>query len=188
MGKKILTYSVNGENSSWKDINVSGVVKLKDFDHEGSAQTFGSFLNPLTKTSIASGTNVSGTDKTGAAVPNAGNLIFNAGGNYTFDPSPNFIGTVTISYRICDNGSPAACDTSMLTITVDPLPSIANSVIANNDEDISYGAVVSNRLFANDRDLKYYAFTTILFSYDSNGDGIPIITSIPGRRNKKRND
>ena len=71
--KRILTYTVNDENSTWQDVNVSGVVIINDFDQEDNTQTFGSFLNPLTKTTIASGATISGTDKTGASVANAGN-------------------------------------------------------------------------------------------------------------------
>ena len=178
--KRILTYTVNDENSTWQDFNVSGTVKINDFDQENNLQNFGSFLNPGTMTTIASGTNISGTDKTGAAFPNAGNLTFDATGKYTFDPSPSFTGTVTVPYRVCDNGSPSACDTSYLSITVDPLPANGNSVIANNDEDISYGQTITGNLFVNDRDPKNYSFTATLFSYDSNGDGIPDVTTMAG--------
>lgn len=178
--KRILTYSVNDENSTWQNTNVTGVVKHNDFDQEGNSQVFGSFLNPLTRAVIGSGSSINGTDKSGAAVANAGTLTFDAAGVYTFAPAPSFTGTVTIPYRICDNGSPAACDTASLTITVDPQPAAGNSVIANNDEDITYGNAISGNLFANDRDPKYYTFTATLFSYDTNGDGIPDITSMPG--------
>lgn len=178
--KRILTYSVNDENSTWAGTNVTGVAKLNDFDQESNPQNFGSFLNPLTKAAIGSGSSVNGISKSGAAVANAGSIAFNASGVYTFTPAAGFTGTVTIPYSICDNGSPAACDTAYLAITVDPLPAAGNSVIANNDEDISYGSTITGNLFANDRDPKYYSFTATLFSYDSNGDGAPDITSMPG--------
>lgn len=178
--KRILTYSVNDENSTWQDMNVSGAVKINDFDEEGNAQAFGSFLNPGTKATIVSGANISGTDKSGASVANAGNITFDAAGNYTFDPVPSFTGTVTIPYRVCDNGSPSACDTAYISITVDPLPAAGNAVIANNDEEVSYGNALSGNLLANDRDPKYLAFTVSLFNYDSNGDGIPDVTTMPG--------
>lgn len=178
--KRILTYAVNDEHSTWRDVNVSGVVRLNDFDQEGNTQSFGTFLSPSTNTAITSGAAVSGTDKTGAAVANAGTLTFTGTGNYTFDPAASFTGTVTIPYRICDNGSPAACDTAFLAITVDPLPAAANSIIANNDEDISYGNAISGDLFLNDRDPKYFSFTATLFSYDTNGDGIPDVSTMPG--------
>ena len=178
--KRIFTYSVNDENSTWQDINVTGIVKANDFDQENNTQTFGTFLNPFTMAVLASGSNIKGIDKAGVTVANAGSLTFDANGIYTFDPIPSFTGTVTVPYKICDNGSPSACDTSYLSITIDPLPSAGNSVIANNDENISYGSAITNNLFANDRDPKRYSFTLTSFSYDSNGDGIPDITTIPG--------
>lgn len=178
--KRVLTYAINDENSTWQGVNVSGVVKLNDFDQENNTQTFGSFLNQATKAVIANGAIVSGVNKAGTAVANAGTLTVNATGNYIFTPSPTFTGVVNVPYKICDNGSPSACDTAYLAITVDPLPAAGNSVIANNDEDISYGSAVSGNLFVNDRDPKKYSFTTTLFSYDTNGDGVPDMTTIPG--------
>ena len=178
--KRILTYTVNDENSTWKGMAVKGVVMPNDFDQEENTQNFGSFLNPLTKAIIASGTIVSGVDKTGATVASAGNITYDATGKYSFIPSASFTGIVTIPYKICDNGNPSACDTAYLAITVDQLPSAGNTVIANNDEDISYGATITGSLFANDRDPKNYSFTATLFSYDSNSDGIPDITTMPG--------
>ncbi|MFT3678983.1 MAG: Ig-like domain-containing protein [Ferruginibacter sp.] len=178
--KRILTYAVNDENSTWQNVNVSGVVKFNDFDQENNTQTFGSFLNPSSKAVIASGAAVSGTDKSGVTVANAGTITFNAGGNYTFTPSATFTGTVSIPYKLCDNGSPSACDTAFLAITVDPLPSAGNSVIANNDEDISYGSAITGNLLVNDRDPKNNTFSVTLFSYDSNGDRVPDITTVPG--------
>lgn len=178
--KRIYTFAVNDEQSTWQNMTVSGIVKHNDFDQENNTQTFGSFLNPLTRSAIVSGASVPGTDKAGTAVANAGRITFNANGEYSFTPVSTFTGFVTLPYRLCDNGSPAACDTASLVITVDPLPGNGNSVIANNDEDISYGEPVSGNLFANDRDPKYRSFTITLFSYDANGDGRPEITTLPG--------
>lgn len=178
--KRILTYTVNDENSTWQDVNVTGIIKQNDYDQEGNTQTFGIFLNPVGFAALASGSNVRGVDKTGAVVVNAGKITYNASGNYTFDPTPTFTGTVNIPYKICDNGSPSACDTAYLLITVDPLPATANSVIANNDEDVSYGAPITNNLLLNDKDPKDYSFTLTMFSYDSNGDGIPDVSTLPG--------
>lgn len=178
--KRILTYTENDENSTWQDMVVSSAVKLNDFDQEGNTQNFGTFLTPSTMGTLTSGSIVKGATKTGAPVANAGTIVFDAAGNYTFDPAPGFTGVVTIPYRVCDNGSPSACDTSYLAITVDPLPAIGNAVIANNDEDISYSEAISGNLLVNDRDPKYHSFTVTLFSYDSNGDGQPDVTTMPG--------
>jgi hypothetical protein len=153
IGVNNTTDAVNDENSTWQDVNVSGGVLANDFDKENNTQTFGSFLLQTLSGDMASGATISGTDKTGAPVANAGILSFNASGNYTFDPDPAFTGAVSIPYRLCDNGNLSKCDTAYLTVTIDPLPTTGiNTVIANNDENITYGNPVSNILVVNDRD------------------------------------
>ncbi len=160
VGVNNTTDAVNDENSTWQDVNVIGGVIANDFDKEKNTQTFGSFLLQNLGGDIASGATVSGTDKTGAPVANAGILSFAADGSYTFDPDPAFTGTVSIPYRLCDNGNLSSCDTAYLTITVDPLPTTgSNTVIANNDENISYGSSVSNNVLHNDRDPQNNSFT-----------------------------
>jgi len=178
--KRILTYAISDENSTWQNMAVSGPVKQNDFDQEGNTQTFTTFLNPSTLTTLTSGSAVAGSSKSGAVVANAGTLTYNATGNYTFTPVSTFTGTVNIPYKICDNGSPSACDTAYLLITVDPLPASGNSVIANNDEDISYGDEITGNLLGNDQDPKDYSFTVTLFKYDISGAGVPNVSTLPG--------
>lgn len=146
------TNAVNDENSTWQGGEVSGNVLTNDFDLEGDKQSFGSFLNQTTSAPISSGATVSGTDKNGNPIANAGTITFDGTGNYTFEPEPNFTGTVTIAYTVCDDNIQSKCDTAYLTITVDPLPGTANAVIANNDENISYGSDVSGNVLSNDAD------------------------------------
>jgi len=175
------TSAINDENSTWQDINVSGGVVTNDYDAENNTQTFGSFLSQNLAGTITTGATLSGVDKTGATIANAGTLSFDASGNYTFDPATTFTGSVLVPYRICDNGNLAACDTAYLLISVDPQPNTGiNTVIANDDENISYGGAVSSTLFYNDKDPQNDAFTVTLFRYDSNGDGIPDVNAAPG--------
>jgi Bacterial Ig domain/Secretion system C-terminal sorting domain len=154
------TDAVNDENSTWQDVNVSSGVLSNDFDKEINTKSFGSFVLQNLGGDITTGATISGTDKTGTPVANAGTLSFDANGNYTFDPAATFTGTVSIPYRISDNGNLQKADTAYLTITVDPLPTTGiNTVIANNDENISYGNAVSNNLFINDKDPQNDLFT-----------------------------
>ena len=43
---------------------------------------------------------------------NSGTLILLNGDSIQFTPDANFNGKDTLSYRICDNGSPVLCDTA----------------------------------------------------------------------------
>lgn len=159
------TDAINDENSTWQDINVSGEVVQNDFDKENHTQSFGSFLLQNLGGNLASGAIISGADKTGTPVANAGTLSFDANGNYSFDPAASFTGIISVPYSICDNGNSSKCDTAYLAITVDALPTTGiNTLIANNDENISYGYAVSNNLFVNDRDPQNDAFTVTGFS------------------------
>lgn len=54
--------------------------------------------------------------------PLGGTLTFNADGTFTFDPG-SYRGIITFTYLICDNRTPALCDTGLVTFTViSPLP------------------------------------------------------------------
>ncbi len=172
--------AINDENSTWINTPVSGGVMGNDYDLEGNAKIFAGFIdefgNPITSGSIT----VSGVDATGAPVANAGTLTINADGTYTFTPANNFTGVVTVPYSITDDNANAASDKALLRITVNPYTSITNSIIANNDENISYGALVGGNVITNDRDPQGHPFTVTGFNYDSNGDSTPDGTGVVG--------
>ncbi|MDW8419307.1 MAG: Ig-like domain-containing protein [Chitinophagales bacterium] len=56
-------------------------------------------------------------------------------GQVTFTPAPNYNGTTTNIYQICDGGTPNLCDTAVITITVVPV---------NDPPDIVQGPVTTN--------------------------------------------
>jgi hypothetical protein len=171
ISKSNTTHAVNDENSTWVEVPVSGNVTTNDFDRELNTQTFQSFLSQTdAETPISSGATLSGTDRAGNPVENAGQLTFLANGTYTYTPAPGFVGNISVPYQICDDQSPRACDVAYLEITVAPFPE-HNSVIANNDEYISFGDPVSNTVFANDQDPQGDEFTLTSFVF-TNQSGV----------------
>ena len=71
-----------------------------------------------------------------------GTLLNNGGGNFTYTPNVDFIGTETFEYEFCSDICLDACDTSLVIITVnpkDPLPldsllnQNTNTITANDD-------------------------------------------------------
>jgi gliding motility-associated-like protein len=82
------------------------------------------------------------TDIDGALVPNTvaigtqpanGTVVVNAvTGEITYTPNPNFFGTDTFIYQVCDNGTPlpSLCDTAVVTVTVNP---VNDAPVANPD-------------------------------------------------------
>ncbi len=51
--------------------------------------------------------------------PTNGTLVLNPDGSYTYTPiDPNFVGNDEFVYSVCDDGSPVACDTATVYVTV----------------------------------------------------------------------
>jgi hypothetical protein len=163
----------NDESSTWVNMPVNGGTLINDFDPEGDNPiVFDGFI--INGTAYTTGTHaVSGVDNNGTPVPNAGTITVNTNGTYTFIPATNFTGVVNVPYTMQDGNPNAAFDTANLRITVSPLRLSGNSVIANNDENISYGAGVSSNVLVNDKDPQSDLFSITAFKYDTNGDGTP---------------
>ncbi len=51
-------------------------------------------------------------------LPVHGNITLSVNGTYTYTPQNDFVGTDTVSYQVCDNGSSALCDTAQLIVEV----------------------------------------------------------------------
>ena len=55
---------------------------------------------------------------TANTAPSNGSVVINPDGTYTYIPNANYVGQDTFTYTICDNGNPALCDTTIVTIQV----------------------------------------------------------------------
>ncbi|MFM6946911.1 MAG: tandem-95 repeat protein [Flavobacteriales bacterium] len=100
----------NNDNATTsEDAPVNINVLLNDTDLEG--------INPSTVTITVQ--------------PSNGTVTVNpTTGVITFNPAPNFFGTTTFTYQVCDNGFPVLCDDATVTINVTP---VNDAPIANND-------------------------------------------------------
>ncbi len=76
-------------------------VAANDTDADGN-------LDPTTVTILTGPTNGTAT-------------VDPATGELTYTPNPNYNGPDTITYQICDTSTPPLCDTTPVTITVDPV-------------------------------------------------------------------
>ena len=164
---------INDENSTWVNTSVSGIIMHNDFDPEGHTPiTFRGYKITNVLNTTGSHT-VGGFDASGNPVANAGTLVINGDGTYVYTPQTNFKGVINVPYHIRDANPNTAYDSAYLRITVNPLPQVSNSIIANNDEHTSYGTAVSGNVFVNDRDPQVgHVFNLTSYKYESNGDGI----------------
>ncbi|NJN78484.1 MAG: cadherin-like domain-containing protein, partial [Saprospiraceae bacterium] len=54
--------------------------------------------------------------------PGNGLVVFNSNGTFTYTPNPNFVGTDSFIYTVCDNGSPTLCNDATVQIEVKATP------------------------------------------------------------------
>ncbi|CAA0205274.1 Protein of unknown function precursor containing a C-terminal secretion signal. Putative adhesin [Tenacibaculum maritimum] len=66
----------------------------------------------------------------------------------TYTPDPDFNGTDSFDYSVCDNASPANCTTSTVEITVIPTPDSQN-----DDDETIEGTPIEVDIYANDNDI-----------------------------------
>ncbi len=57
---------------------------------------------------------------TPVVAPSNGTLIIQSNGNIDYTPNPNFVGTDSFTYEVCDDGSPIMCNTVSVEIIVEP--------------------------------------------------------------------
>jgi Bacterial Ig domain/Bacterial cadherin-like domain len=168
---KNIVVAVNDENSTLVNTPVTGTVLTNDSDpDEGNPVSLQGFISG--GVAINSGTiTISGVNDAGTPVANAGTLLINTNGKYTYTPTTGFTGVAKVPTVIQDANPNTAIDTAFLMITVTPNISITNSVIANNDENTSFGNPVSKSLFVNDTDPQGNSFSLTAYQYDTDGDG-----------------
>jgi hypothetical protein len=81
--------------------------------------------------------------------PQYGILTIDAMGAYIYTPNPSYIGNDRFLYEVCDNGSPVACDTASVNISILAI----NEIIAINDiNQTTTNKSVAGRILINDFD------------------------------------
>ncbi len=96
---------------------------------------------PITGTVINNDSDVDGNlNPTGFAIvtgPSNGTIIFSSNGTFTYTPNPDYIGTDTFIYMVCDLGMPIYCGTALVTIDVLPVddPPVIPDLTVTTPED-----------------------------------------------------
>lgn len=161
LGSACTTFAKNDFNNTLFETEVSADVSTNDTEQVGNNQAY-NLTSPNGGMNIADGT-----------------VILNNNGSYTFTPSTGFIGTTEFQYEVCDDGTPALCDTA--TVYIEVLPTVnpeAVIVIANPDvntvlqNQTGTGSVMTNDLDPDD--LKPTVTTTFtnqsIAGVDENGN------------------
>ncbi|WMX14574.1 cadherin-like domain-containing protein [Aureispira sp. CCB-E] len=148
-------------NTTYDNIAVNGQVLSNDNDPDGDnilvtgniqTDTDGDGVVDAT-VGLSTLTTIGGIDKNGNPVTNAGTLVQNANGTYTFNPVAGFIGVVEYIYTACDDGAPITCEQT--TVTIDVLPRLYNSTNAIDDEEfVDKGTTLNDNVLTNDTDVE----------------------------------
>ncbi|PKA83674.1 putative repeat protein (TIGR01451 family)/gliding motility-associated-like protein [Ulvibacter sp. MAR_2010_11] len=118
----------NDTNVTEVDTPVSGNVIVNDYDLDGDPITVTANTNPVN-----------------------GTVVVNPDGTYTYTPNPGFVGEDTFEYTICDNGTPALCDTATVTIYI--IVDNNNITVANDDSYYSeVNQPINGNVLDNDND------------------------------------
>ena len=90
--------------------------------------------------------------------PTNGTVVFDTNGTFVYTPSPNYNGTDSFNYVVCDNNG--GCDTALVNITIIP---VDDPVVANDD---TYSIPEDNALNANvsDNDINVDLADTITYT------------------------
>ena len=123
-------------------------------------------VNPDTATVPTGGsatTNVLGNDKAttpGAALnpasvtipaqPANGTAVVNPDGTIKYTPKPGFIGTDTVTYNVCDNATPASCQSSTVTYNVTDATVAPSVNVVDDYTNAALGTSVSGNVLTND--------------------------------------
>ncbi len=91
------TYATDDAGAGNENTDITGNVASNDNDPEGDNQT---------------------VNTTPVTAPTNGNVVLGTDGTYTYTPNPDFVGNDQFTYQICDDGSPVACDTATVYLTV----------------------------------------------------------------------
>jgi len=129
-----------------EDVALNDDVLNNDFDPDA---------DPLTTSLITNVTN--------------GTLLLNSDGSFTYTPDPNFNGSDTFVYQVCDDSSPVNnCAQASVSITVNPINDPPTAV-DDPSETTSEDTPVVNSVLVNDSDVEGDPLTIVSVTQPTSG-------------------
>ncbi len=124
-------------------------------DDEGSTQVATVLMGSSV---LANDTDIEGDDIRASLVsgPNNGTLAFREDGTFTYTANATFVGTETFTYQACDDGTPSACATATVTITVHPFnyaPRAQDDNFTTEEDQVLEGNLAANDTDTNPDDV-----------------------------------
>jgi len=112
--------------------------------------------SPATGNALTNDVNVDGDNLTvnitPITPPQNGSLALLASGFYSYTPNPDFFGSDTFEYEMCDDGNPVLCDIASVTIDVAPINDAP--VTAPDTLSVFADASIQDNVLLNDSDIE----------------------------------
>ena len=107
---------------------------------------------------LANDTDIEGDNISASLIsgPNNGTLTFREDGTYTYTANATFMDTETFTYQACDDGTPSACATATVTITVRPFnyaPQAQDDNFTAEEDQVLEGNLAANDTDINSNDV-----------------------------------
>ena len=161
-------------------VSVTSNALANDSDPDGNLLTITAATQGATTLVVNGSTpnTVSGVDSAGNPVANAGTLVLNPNGTYTFVPAAGFTGTIDpVTYTISDGNG--GTDTAVINISV--YPNSGNNVFANDDANSGpKGSTMNGNVLTNDFDPENSTFTVTAATANGTAITVDSPTLIPG--------
>ena len=161
-------------------VSVTSNALANDSDPDGNLLTITTTTQETTTLEVNGSTpnTVSGVDSAGNPVANAGTLVLNPNGTYTFVPAAGFTGTIDpVTYTISDGNG--GTDTAVINISV--YPNSGNNVFANDDANSGpKGSTMNGNVLKNDFDPENSTFTVTAATANGTAITVDSPTLIPG--------
>ena len=161
-------------------VSVTSNALANDSDPNGNQLTITAATQGATTLVVNGSTpnTVSGVDSAGNPVANAGTLVLNPNGTYTFVPAAGFTGTIDpVTYTISDGNG--GTDTAVINISV--YPNSGNDVFANDDANSGpKGSTMNGNVLTNDFDPENNTFTVTAATANGTAITVGSPTLIPG--------
>jgi gliding motility-associated-like protein len=137
--------------------------------------------NPITLNVLANdkagdlGHLIDATTLTISTAPKQGTVVVNNDGTITYTPSPFFVGTDSVLYQVCDNNSPAQCQSAFAYFTIETA-GVNPVTTALDDYVLTYASAtatstISGTVVLNDYNVNGGTLSTTLISGPSTSQG-----------------
>ncbi|UAJ14026.1 tandem-95 repeat protein [Aquirufa lenticrescens] len=160
-------------NGDVATVNAGSSVTTKVLANDKAANPAAS-LNPASLAIVTNGAN--------------GTAVVNSDGTITYTPKAGFTGVDEITYKICDNSTPALCATAKVTYTVQPVAEPSKTFATDDYNSSPAGTPVTGSVLTNDKNTAGETLTATIVSGVSaaegtlvfNADGTYVFTPAPG--------